>query len=294
MRVAVAGSSGLIGSALVDSLRRDGHEVLRLVRSEPTGNDQLRWDPVGSGVPAGALTGYDAVVGLGGVGISDSRWSGEFRQRLRDSRIPPAEVLGEAATRDGVPRFLSGSATGFYGDTGDRQAVETDPPGPGFLADLVVDWEQAAIRGAGPDTRVILLRTAPVLSPHGGMLGKLRPLFKLGLGGRIGSGHQWFSWISLEDEIRAIKFLLTADVRGPVNLAAPQPVSFRNFTHTIGEVLHRPTFAAVSAFLARRVGGEMAEEMILASQRVVPSALDQAGFRFSHPQLRAALEYALA
>ena len=229
---------------------------------------------------------------LGGVGVGNGRWTGRFKQELRDSRITPTEILAEAVRDLGIPTFVSASATGYYGDTGSRPATESDGPGEGFLADLVVDWERAATANAGDGTRLVLLRTAPVLSAQGGLLGKLRPLFKLGLGGPIGDGKQYFSWISLIDEVRAIEFLLASDVSGPVNLSAPGAVPFGEFASALGRAVHRPTVLQVPAFAARRVGGEMAEEMILFSQRVAPEVLTDHGFTFTHPGVDEALAYA--
>ncbi|WP_439029250.1 TIGR01777 family oxidoreductase [Gordonia terrae] len=292
MRIAVAGSQGLIGNALVNSLRAAGHTVTRLVRREARADDEFSWDPETIGVPPESLAGVDAVVSLGGVGVGNGRWTGRFKQELRDSRIAPTEVLAEAVRDLGIQTFVSASATGYYGDTGSRPATESDGPGEGFLADLVVDWERAATSTVGTDTRLVLLRTAPVLSAQGGLLGKLRPLFKLGLGGPIGDGKQYFSWISLIDEVRAIEFLLDSDVSGPVNLSSPGAVPFGEFASALGRAVHRPTVLQVPAFAARGVGGEMAEEMILFSQRVAPGVLTDHGFTFTHPGIDEALAYA--
>lgn len=292
MRIAVAGSSGLIGSALVTALDSAGHSVRRLVRREASGPGEFSWDPETFGVPAEALADVDAVINLGGVGVGNGRWSGRFKQELRDSRITPTVVLAEAVRDAGVGVLLSASATGFYGDTGDREVTESDGRGSGFLAELTVDWEHAATAHAGPDTRVVLMRTAPVLAPRGGVLARLRPLFKLGLGGPIGDGRQYFSWISLVDEIRAITYLLDAPISGPVNLAAPAPVPFADFVGALGHAVHRPTLLRVPAFAARAVGGEMVEEMVLYSQRVAPGVLSAADFDFTHTTISDALDYA--
>ncbi|NDK91529.1 TIGR01777 family protein [Gordonia desulfuricans] len=294
MQVAIAGSSGLIGSALVTALESAGHSVRRLVRREVSGPGEYSWDPETFGVPDDALDGVDAVVSLGGVGVGDQRWTGRFKQELRDSRITPTTVLAEAVRDAGVPTLISASATGFYGDTGPRVATETDGPGAGFLADLTCDWEAAATDDAGPDTRVVLLRTAPVIAPHGGLLGRLRPLFRLGLGGSIGNGRQYFSWISLVDEVRAIEFLLDSTIAGPVNLCTPAAIHFATFVDALGRSLHRPTLLGVPRFAARAVGGDMIEEMVLFSQRVAPGVLTDNGFTFTHPTIAEALEYANA
>ncbi|MFW0787440.1 TIGR01777 family oxidoreductase [Gordonia sp. CPCC 206044] len=294
MRVAVAGSQGLIGSAVVSALRDAGHTVVRLVRREADSDDEFSWEPETFGVPPESLDGVDALIGLGGVGVGNQRWTGRFKQELRDSRITPTEVLADAARTAGVPTFLSASATGFYGDTGSRVATESDPAGDGFLAELVTDWEAAATANAGDDTRVVLLRTAPVLARDGGLLGRLRPIFRVGLGGPIGNGRQYFSWISLPDEVRAIVFLVESTISGPVNLCSPGAVAFGEFAAALGRSLHRPTVLSVPAFAAKAVGGEMAEEMILFSQRVAPRVLIDNGFDFTHPTIDDALEYAHA
>jgi len=292
MRVLIAGSSGLIGGALAAALRGHGSTVTRLVRREARLPDEFSWDPEGFGVPDEALRGVDAVVSLGGVGVGDRRWTGRYRQELRDSRITPTQVLADAIADSEVGTFLSASATGFYGDTGDHAATEADGPGTGFLADLVVDWEAAAAPAA-ERARVVLLRTAPVLSPRGGLLGKLRPAVKAGLGGRLGDGRQFLSWITLRDEIAAIEFLLaeSTETSGPVNLSAPIPVRFADFISTYGSVLHRPTRLAVPAAALRLVGGDMAREMILGSSRVVPHVLTDAGFIFTDETLVDALTW---
>ncbi|UQE73650.1 TIGR01777 family oxidoreductase [Gordonia sp. PP30] len=293
MRIAVAGSHGLIGSALVDALTRSGHDVVRLVRTPVTGADQVRWDPETFGVPPGALNGADAVIGLGGVGLGTRRWSGWVKQRLRDSRITPTSVLAEAVADAGVPVFVSASATGFYGDTGEDAATEDSPPGDGFLADLAVDWEAATLAAAG--ARIVALRTAPVLAPSGGLLGRLRPLYRLGAGGSIGDGRQFFSWISLHDEVAAIEFLLEQrHIAGPVNLASPQAVRYGDFSALLAQQVHRPDWFRVPAALAHAVGGELVDELILTSSRVEPKVLTDHGFVFAHPTLPQALEYARA
>lgn len=294
MRIAVAGASGLIGSALVDALRAADHTVVRLVRREALDPDEFSWDPETFGVPDEALEGVDAVIGLGGVGVGDKRWTGRFKQELRDSRVTPTEVLAEAVAGADIPTFVSASATGFYGDTGSHAATESDAAGDGFLAELVTDWEAAATENVAGDTRLVLLRTAPVLAPTGGLLAKLKPVFWLGLGGAIGSGRQYFSWITLDDEVRAITHLLESDVAGPVNLSSPNPLPFGDFVKALGSAMHRPTLLKVPGFVASTVGGEMAEEMILFSQRVVPSVLEASGFTFDHPDITSALEYTRA
>ncbi|MFT3661931.1 MAG: TIGR01777 family oxidoreductase [Gordonia sp. (in: high G+C Gram-positive bacteria)] len=293
MRIAVAGSHGLIGSALVESLGRAGHHVVRLVRRPATATDEVRWDPEGFGVPPGAFDGLDAVVALGGVGLGTRRWSGWFKQQLRDSRVGPTTVLAEAVAAAGVPVFLGASATGFYGDTGDHAVTEEDPGGTGFLADLTADWEAATAPAAG--ARVVHLRTAPVLSRRGGLLGTLRPLYRLGIGGPIGDGRQFFSWIALDDEVAAIGHVLESDsISGPVNLAAPQPVRYGDFSEQLARRLHRRSLLRVPARVAKAAGGELVEELVLTSSRVEPKVLQNRGFAFARPTLPEALEYTRA
>ncbi|MBJ7289536.1 TIGR01777 family oxidoreductase [Williamsia sp.] len=292
MRVAVAGSSGLIGSALVESLRSDGHEVLRLVRREPRSADEIGWSPETFGVTPDALDGVDAVVNLCGVGIGNRPWSGEFKQKLRDSRMVPTQVLAEAITAAGVPVFVSSSATGIYGFTSHQVMTEQSPEGSGFLAELARDWERTA--ALATTARVALIRTAPVLSPSGGLLGKLRPLFKLGLGAKLGDGEQYMSWISLVDHVRAVRFVLDHEISGPVNLTAPQPVTNTEFTAAFGRAVHRPAKLFVPRLLLRAAAGELALEMLLGGQRAVPDVLTDNGFEFEHPTIDAGLGYANA
>jgi uncharacterized protein (TIGR01777 family) len=294
VRVVVAGSSGLIGTALVAHLRAGGHEVLRLVRRQPAGPDERGWDPPAGRIDAGTFDGVDAVVNLGGVGIADRPWSGARRQALRDSRVVPTDVLAGAVAEHGVPAFLSGSANGYYGDTGGDTVDESHPSGSGFLAELARDWEAATQRARDGGARVVNLRTGLVLSPSGGLLGPLKLVFRFALGGRIGPGTQYMPWISLDDEVGAIGFLLeNGSVDGPVNLVAPTPVTNAEFTAALAAALHRPAPFAVPAAVIRTVAGSMGEEMLLYGQRMVPAKLEAAGYRFRHPTLDDALATAL-
>jgi len=293
MRIVVAGSSGLIGNALVTSLRTGGHEVTRLVRRRPSGPEESEWDPGRGHVDGAVLRGADAVVNLCGARIGDKRWSGAYKQALRDSRLTTTDVLAHAVAETGVPVLVNGSAVGYYGDTGDRIVDERSPSGHGFLADLCRDWEAATAPARDAGDRVVTLRTATVLSPDGGMLGKLRPLFSLGLGGRLGNGRQYLSWISLADEVAAIEFALTHDdVRGPVDLCAPEPVTNTAFTSAMGHALHRPTPWIVPGFAVSALVGEFAREAVLTGQRAVPKVLTGAGFEFRHRTVEDALGYA--
>lgn len=294
MRVLIAGSSGLIGTALATRLRGDGHEVLRLVRHEPRSADERGWDPPAGRIQDGALDGVDAVVNLCGVGIADRRWSGARKQALRDSRVEPTEVLAAAVAAGGIPTLVNASGINYYGDTGDTLVDETAPKGQGFLADLCRDWEAATAAAAQAGSRVVLLRSGAVLARSGGLLGPLRLLFSLALGGRLASGRQYLPWISLDDEIGAIAFLLThSEVSGPVNMVGPRPATNAEFTEALGRAVHRPTPFPVPAFALRAVLGEMAEELVLTGARAVPSVLTEHGYRFRHTTLDEAMAAAI-
>jgi len=293
VRVVVAGASGLIGTALVSALRAKDHEVLRLVRRPPTAQDERQWDPAAGSLDDTVLSGADAVVNLGGVGIGDHRWSGSYKQQVRDSRIAPTEVLAAAVARHGVPSFLSASAVGYYGDTGAREVTEASGPGTGFLAEVCTDWEAAT--GTATAARVVLLRTGLVLSPTGGLLSKLKPLYRLGLGGRLGEGRQYYPWISLEDEVGAIMFLLEhPEVAGPVNLTGPAPVTNGEFNRALAAALHRPAPWVVPGFAITALIGEFGQEGVLAGQRAVPAVLQEAGFTFRHCTVGEAVRAAVA
>ncbi|MGK5554528.1 TIGR01777 family oxidoreductase [Actinomadura kijaniata] len=295
MKVTVTGSTGLIGTALVRSLRADGHEVVRLVRREPSGPDEARWDPVGGTVDAAAVEGADAVVHLAGAGVGDRRWTASYKREIRDSRVLGTRTLAEAvAGAERRPRVLvSGSAIGFYGDTGDREVHEDAPMGRGFLAGLVRDWEAAARPAAEAGVRVAHARTGIVLDGGGGLLGRVLPLFRLGLGARLGDGRQWVSWISAADEIAALRFLIDHELSGPVNLVGPSPVTNADYTRAVARAVRRPAVLAVPAFALRLALREFADEGPLISQRVLPRRLEEAGFRFAHRDLPAALEAVL-
>ncbi|MGY1840441.1 MULTISPECIES: TIGR01777 family oxidoreductase [unclassified Modestobacter] len=299
MKVAVTGSSGLIGTALVPALQADGHEVLRLVRRTPRTADEHRWDPGHRQIAATVLSDVDAVVNLAGVGVGDRRWSEGHKQRVLRSRVDStttvSQALADAAAADpDRPRvLLSGSAVGFYGDTGDRVVDESAPAGTDFLARVCVAWEGATAPAADAGIRVATLRTGLVLG-RGGLLGRMLPLFRVGLGGRLGSGRQYQPWISLRDEVDAIRFLLTTDVSGPVNLTGPAPVTNAEFTAALGRAVHRPAVLPVPAPALHLVLGEFAEVGVLAGQRAVPAVLQAAGFRHAHTDVDAALAAALA
>jgi uncharacterized protein (TIGR01777 family) len=293
LTVAVAGSSGLIGSALVAALRSADHRVIRIVRRAAVNRDELYWNPDSGDFDPAGLDGVDAVVNLCGVGVGDKRWSGAFKQSLRDSRIDPTEVISAAVVQAGVPTLINSSAVGFYGDTGNQVVDETAPAGTGFLAQLCVDWEAATRPASDAGVRVVLARTGLVFSPGGGMLAKLKPLFSLGLGGRLAGGRQYMPWISLEDEIRAMLFAIRkTELSGPVNFTGPAPVTNAEFTAALGRALNRPAPWPVPGFALKTLLGEFAEEGLLGGQRAIPAALERAGFVFHHNTVGEALAYA--
>ena len=291
MRVVISGATGLIGTALCATLSDAGHDVVRLVRRNATANDIL-WDPARRSMPAGALSGADAVVHLAGAGIGDRRWSDNYRREILESRTASTSMLADAiaTTEDGPRVFLSGSAIGYYGATGDEQLDESSPAGSGFLADVCVQWEAAAAPAVQAGARVAFLRTGIVLSPAGGALKKLLPLFTIGAGGRFGSGRQWQSWISLPDEVGAIVHLLTAEVSGPVNLTAPNPLTNAEFTKVLASVMRRPALLPVPRLgPALLLGGDLADALLYTGQRVMPGVLTRSGYQFQHPALDMAL-----
>lgn len=292
-RIVIAGSSGVIGSALVASLRSANHTVVRLVRRDPMGPDERRWDPASGQIEPGALDGADAVVNMCGVGVGDKRWSGAYKQEIYDSRVIPTEVLARAVAEAGVPVLINASAVGYYGDSGDRIIDETASSGTGFLARVCLDWEAATAEAAQAGARVVIVRTGLVLSPAGGLFGRSRPLFSLGLGARLGNGRWYMPWISLEDHIRALEFALAEPaVSGPVNLTGPAPVTNAEFTAALGRVLHRPTLLVAPQFALSLIFGEFADAELTSSMRVIPAVLEQHGFEFEHHTIGEALAYA--
>jgi uncharacterized protein len=292
--VAIAGSSGLIGSALTSALRAADHRVLRIVRRAPSNPDELFWNPDIGEFDASALRGVDAVINLCGVSVGGKRWSGAFKQSLRDSRIGPTEVLSSAVVKAGVPVLVNASAVGYYGDTRDRVVDESAPAGRGFLAGLCQDWEAATESATHGGVRVALVRTGLVLAPTGGLLARIKPLFGLGLGARLGNGRQYTPWISLEDEVRALLFTIGHDLSGPINATGPAPVTNAEFTGALGRAMNRPTPISVPGFVLRTLLGEFADEGVLGGQRAIPAALERAGFEFHHRTIGEALGYATA
>jgi uncharacterized protein len=292
MRVAITGATGLIGSALQPHLESLGHEVIRVVRGDSSGTD-IVWSPAEGRIDPHALDDIDAVVHLAGAGIGDHRWTDNYKRELLESRTKGTTLIaGAIASADNGPTvFLSGSAIGIYGARGDEVLTEESAPGDGFLADICVQWEQATSAAEAAGARVVHLRTGIVLSAEGGALKKQLPLFKFGLGGKMGSGDQWQSWISIDDEVAAIAHLLTAGTSGPVNLTAPTPVTNAEFTDTLGDVLHRPSFMPIPKFGPKLLlGGELADNLLFSGQRVLPTVLSNDGeFTFRHPDLATAL-----
>ena len=299
MRVLVTGSSGFIGSALVASLEAGSHDVVRLVRRAATDASTVSWDPAAGQLDPAAVDGMDAVVHLAGEGIASRRWSSTQMGRVIDSRVQGTTLLSHALsqTTQRPAVLLSASAVGYYGDRGDDAVTEDDGPGTGFLAEVCQQWEASTAAAEKAGIRVVHLRTASmVLSPTGGALARLLPLFRFGLGGRLGPGDQWMTWIGLDDHVQAISFLLTADqLRGPVNMSAPDPVTNAEFTKALGAALHRPAIVPVPAAALHLVlGRQMAKEMLLSGARVQSTRLQAARFPFRHTDLREALSTMLA
>jgi uncharacterized protein (TIGR01777 family) len=296
MNVAITGASGFVGAALVPFLTTGGHEVLRLVRRAPKGKDEARWDPERGEIDAAALEGVDAVVNLSGENIAGGRWTGSRKALLRSSRLEPTVLL--ARTLAGLKRkpkvLVSTSAVGYYGDRGDAWVTEADAPADDFLGRLSAEWESAAAPAASAGIRVVHPRLGVVLSPVGGALGRMLLPFKAGLGGVLGSGTQYMSWIAMDDLVGVIHHLLDRpDLDGPVNATAPGPVTNAVFTKTLGRVLGRPTLAPVPAFALRLAFGEMADATLLSSARVKPERLLATGYRFRFPDVEGALRHVL-
>ena len=284
MRIAVTGSSGLIGTALVTALRDRGDDVVRLVRRPPREPGEVRWDPAAGTVDVEALGGVEAAVNLAGAGVGDRRWDDEYKRTILSSRVDSTRTLVKALSAlDPLPRVLvSASAVGYYGDRGEEVLTEESGPGTGFLVDVVEAWEDAASPAVDAGIRVALARTGLVLSPGGGALGRLLPLARLGLAGPLGSGRQWWPWITLDDHVRALLHLIDQDgLSGPVNLGSPEPARNLDLTRALGRALHRPTLVPAPAFGLRLVLGEFAHE-VLASQRMMPARLTASGFTFRH------------
>ena len=300
MKIAVSGASGVIGGALLPALRADGHEVLVLVRRTPRTADEHRWDPQHRRIDQSLFRDVDAVVNLGGTPIRPRPFTAGYKDRLLKSRVDAtttiaAGLAGAAAADPDRPRvLLSASAVGYYGDTGTRTVTEEDPPGSDFLAQLCTQWEAATAPASDAGVRVVCMRTGLVLGRSAMLMQVLGTVFKLGLGGRMGGGRQYWPWISLADQVGAMQHLLTADVAGPVNLTGPSPATNAEFTRELARQVHRPAALPVPGFAIRLALGEFGRNSILAGQRAMPVRLEKSGYRFTHPDLSSALRAALA
>lgn len=295
--VAVSGASGLIGAALVADLERSGVTVLRLSRQSTPDASSVAWDPARGLLQSERVEGVGAVVHLAGESIGNSRWTAEKKRRIRDSRVEGTRQLCRSLTAlNSPPRVLvCASAIGFYGDRGDELLDESSPPGTGFLPEVCREWEEAAQTAADAGTRVVQTRFGVVLSRHGGALQKMLPPFRLGAGGRIGSGRQYWSWVALPDVVGAVRHAIdVASLSGPLNVVAPHPVTNAEFTKVLARLLHRPALFPVPAAAARLALGEMADDLLLASARVVPRKLESSGYTFRYPALEEALRHALS
>jgi uncharacterized protein (TIGR01777 family) len=292
VRVAVTGSHGLIGSALVPALRESGHDVIQLVRGTPRGPGQVEWDPAAGSVDLPGLAGVEAAVHLAGAGVGDKRWSDDYKRVIRDSRVLSTRTLVRALTTlDPLPRVLvSGSAIGYYGERGDEVLTENSTKGDGFLADVVEAWEAEADPARAAGIRVVYPRTGLVMARSGGAFSQLLLLARLGLGGPLGNGKQWWSWITLADEVAALQHLITSELTGPVNLTAPEPARNIEVIRALTSALHRPALVPAPAFALRIVLGEFASD-VLGSQRVVPEQLLASGFTFQHQTLQSAANW---
>ena len=286
-RIAITGASGLIGSALVGYLKSEGHTVQRLVRRATVAPDEVRWDPKTGYVDIDALRGVDAVIHLAGVGVGDKRWTKRYKSEILNSRLLGTTAIANAVAEVKPQVFISASAIGWYGDSGNRAVVESDSVGHDFLAAVCREWESAA--DLAGDVRTVKLRTGLVLDPTGGALGRMLPLFRFGLGGKLGSGQQWWSWITLHDVVRAIVFTLEKKISGPVNLTSPNPVTNQEFTAALARAMKRPAlFPAPAIALKIALGGFSSE--VLGSKKVMPNALTDAGFKWDYPHISTALQ----
>ncbi len=297
MRIVISGSSGLIGSALVPALEAAGHQVVRLVRtSTDEASGEISWNPTAGDLHPDAVEGVDAVINLNGRSIAGDRWSPQIREDLRASRLDPTTTLADAVRRAKRPPSLliNASAVGFYGDRGEESLDESSSSGEGFLAELSRDWEAAALATRSEDTRVVLLRLGMVLAREGA-LGKMLTPFKLGLGGPVGSGRQFWPWVAIDDVSGIVDFILhRPEIVGPVNVVAPQETRCSEFARTLGRALSRPAILPAPAFAVRLALGEMADSLLLASQRVRPKILETAGYEFRNPTLDGAIRSALS
>jgi hypothetical protein len=295
VRIIIAGSSGYLGTALIDRVRSDGHDVVRLVRRTTQGPDEVSWDPAAGDLDPAALAGADVAVNFAGVGVGDKRWTESYKQEILSSRVESTVTLSHAiAAADPGPRvLLNASAIGFYGDRGDEVLDENSAPGDGFFPDVCRAWEAATQAAEEAGVRVCNLRSGLVVGPGGGLMKRLVPIYKAGIGGPLGNGKQYQSWVSLADEIGAIVFLMTAQLSGPVNLTGPTPVPNAVFSDVLGKALHRPSLLPAPKFGLKLVLGEFADNT-LESTRVVPRVLMDAGYEFIHPDVDRAMRWAVA
>jgi uncharacterized protein (TIGR01777 family) len=297
MKILIGGSHGLVGTALIKSLEGDGHEIFRLVRYAPRSESEIEWSPDRYSIALARLEGFDAVVNLAGESIAEGRWTEDKKRRIRESRVKGTKLLGDAlANLTERPRtFICASAIGYYGNRGDEILTETSAPGNDFLSDVCVEWEKATALATEKGIRVVNTRFGVILDRQGGALAKMLPPFRMGVGGRIGSGKQWMSWIALDDVVGALKFALVNEtLNGPVNFVAPGSMTNAEFTKTLGKALSRPAIFPIPAFAVRLVFGEMADALLLASQRVEPEQLTREGYKFQYLRLAEALRNVLA
>jgi len=293
MRVLISGASGLVGSEVARQLREMGHEPVRLTRSAPKAKDEVYWNPSNGELDPDLMESIDAVVNMAGATTGKIPWTKKYMREIVSSRIDSTKTLVNAinAAKKKPQVLVSGSASGFYGDCGDQELSESNPKGTGFLSDLAAQWEQEALKAS---TRVVLARTTMVMSKKLGALGKLLPLIKLGIGGPLGSGKQWWAWISLEDEARAIIHLIqNQECSGPYNLTAPEPATCEDIVKELGKALRRPTFFRVPAFVINALIGVAAQELLLCSQKMKSHRLEESGFEFKHPTLQMSVGYVL-
>ena len=286
-RVAITGASGLIGTALAGYLRDAGYSVQKFVRRSALSPDEIQWDPKSGQVDIAKLEGVNAVIHLAGAGVGDKRWSSKYRAEILNSRLLGTTAIASAVASVKPDTFISASAIGWYGETGNRAVSEVDKPGNDFLATVCREWEHAA--DLATDVRTVKIRTGLVLDPTGGALGKMLPLFKFGVGGRLGNGKQWWSWITMHDQVRAIVHLLNSSVTGPVNLTSPNPVTNAQFTAALARALHRPALFPAPAFALKLALGGFSTE-ILGSKKVLPNVLMEDGFKFEYPHVNEALD----
>src|SRR6185312_13383731 len=297
MKILVSGSHGLVGSAFIDSVRKDGVEVYSLVRGAPKSDLEIEWHPNHADLKVSDIEGMDVVVQLAGESIAEGRWSDDKKKRIRDSRVNGTAMLSRALVKLNRPPqvFVCASAIGYYGSRGDEVLTEASSPGDDFLSSVCVEWEQATEPASNKGIRTVKARFGIILSTDGGALAKMLPPFRMGVGGRVGDGKQWMSWIALDDVVSGLRFVIETDeMSGPVNFVAPNPVTNSEFTKSLGKALSRPTIFPIPAFAVRVAFGEMADALLLSSTRVNPVELTKAGYDFSHPHLAEALQSVLA